>query len=107
MWVSRLAFDTLVAERTKAAEEARVLAYQNIGQKNALDWLMARVQQLEQERAHLLWQYMGIKVQVPTVVPVEPSQDDVLGGTNVFQDIGDDAAKRLKIDWDASGTVKN
>ena len=49
---------------------------------------------------------MGIKVQVPTIVQQEPSQDDVLGGSNLFQDVGDEVAKRLKIEWDDTGIVK-
>lgn len=106
MWITRAAFDSLNAERIKSAEEARVLAHQNSNLAITLDWMRHRVQQLEQERAHLLFQYMGIKVQVPIIAPQEPSQDDVLGGTNIFQDVGDEVAKRLKIEWDDTGIVK-
>ena len=106
MWITRVAFDTLNAERIKKSEEARVLAHQNSNLTITLDWMRHRVQQLEQERAHLLFQYMGIKVQVPTIVAPEPSQDDVLGGANLFQDVGDEVAKRLHIEWDDTGIVK-
>lgn len=106
MWISRRAFDTLTAERITAAAEARVLADQNAAYKITMDWMRHRVQQLEHERAYLLKTYMGVVVQVPTFVKPEPEQDDVLGGANIFQDIGHEAAERLGIKWDELGVVK-
>jgi hypothetical protein len=106
MWITRLAFDSLNAERIKTSEEARVLAHQNNAQQVTLTWALHRVEQLERERAQLLWQYVGIKVQVPVVVPVEKDPEDVLGSANLFNDIGDDAAKRLGIEWTGVGELK-
>lgn len=106
MWISRRAFDTLNAERITAAAEARVLADQNAAYKITMDWMRHRLHQVEQERAHLLKTYMGVAVQVPSFVKPEPDPDDVLGGANIFQDIGHEAAERLGIKWDEVGVVK-
>ena len=106
MWITRAAFDLLNAERIRKSEEARVLAHQNSNLTITLDWMRHRVQQLEQERAHLLFQYVGIKIQVPTLVAPEPSADEVLGGANLFNDVGDEVAKRLHIEWDDTGIIK-
>lgn len=106
MWITRAAFDTLNAERIKATEEARVLAHQNAALHITLDWFRLNAEKWERERAYLLKTYMGIAVTVPHYVPTEPDKEDVLGGANIFQDIGDKAAKELGIDWDSAGQVK-
>lgn len=106
MWISRKIHDDLNAERIKACEEARVLFEQNRFITTTLDWMRHRVQQLEQERAQLLFKYMGVAVQVPQFVKPEQAEDDVIGGVNLFQDIGDEQAKKLGIEWDEHGAVK-
>ena len=106
MWITRHAFDSLNAERIKASEAARILADQNAALKITMDWLRHRLEQVERERAHLLKTYMGVVVEVPHFVKPEPDNEEVLGGANIFQDIGDNAAKRLGIQWDEAGVVK-
>ena len=106
MWITRLAFDSLTAERIKAVEEARVLAQQNTSLQITLDWFRHRLEQVERERAHLLKTYMGVVVSVPTFVKPEPDTSEVLGGSSIFNDVGDEEAKRRNIQWDADGTVK-
>ena len=105
MWISRAAFETLSAERIKATEEARVLAHQNAAQQITMDWLRVRNEQVERERAQLLWQYVGIKTQIPIAVAAPKSPDDVLSGGNAFEDIGDAAAAAAGIDWNLDGTL--
>lgn len=106
MWITRAAFDALNAERIKAAEEARVLAHQNATLQITLDWFRVSAEKWERERAHLLKTYMGVVVDVPHYVKPEPDTEDVMGGANIFQDIGDKAAKELGVDWDSMGAVK-
>lgn len=106
MWITRAAFDALNAERIKATEEARVLAQQNASLQITCDWFRARNEQVERERARLLWQYLGIRVEVPVAVQAQPDAEELVGGNSLFQDIGDAEAKRRKIDWDDSGVVK-
>lgn len=105
MWISRAAFETLSAERIKAAEEARVLAQQNAAQQITMDWLRVRNEQVERERAQLLWQYVGIKVQIPVAMPAPSAPEEVLSGGNAFEDIGDAAAAAAGIDWNPDGTL--
>lgn len=106
MFLSRAVFDAINAERIQAVERAKVLAEQMAAMRTQMEWFCHRVQQLEQERARLLWQYMGVKVETPQFVKPDPPQDDVLGGANVFQDIGDEAATQAGIGWHDDGTVK-
>ncbi len=107
MWITRLAFDSLNTERIKATEEARVLSHQNEKLSVTLAWALQRVEQIERERARLLWQYMGVKVEVPVAVKPEPTEDDVVGGATLFNDIGNDKAKALGIEWDDNGELKH
>lgn len=106
MWLSRTAVESLNAERIKALEEARVLFEQNKAQAITMDWMRMRLEQIERERAMLLERYMGIVVQVPHFVTPETPPEDSLAGANVWNDIGDEEAKRRKIDWDEHGVVK-
>lgn len=106
MWISRVAFDTLNAERIKAQEEARVLAQQNAALQITSDWFRLNAEKWERERAYLLKTYMGVIVQVPSYVAPAPDTEDVLGGANIFNDIGDKAAKDRGIEWDHEGVVK-
>ncbi len=106
MWISRLAFDTLISERLKALEHARVLSDQNATLTVTMEWALRRVEQIERQNAQLLWKYIGIKVEVPVVVKPEPTDEDVIGGANMFQDMGNEYAKAHGIEWDEAGVVK-
>lgn len=105
MFVTRAAFDTLNSERIKSAEEARVLDHQNQALQVMTDWLRVRVHQLELERAQLLWKYMGVKIPVTTIEDAT-KDDNILGGINPFEDLGDTLAKQFGVDWEADGTLK-
>lgn len=105
MFISRAAFDTLNAERIKAVEEARVLFQQNVTLKATMDWAIQRVEHVERERAMLLKQYMGVAVEVPHFVKPEPNQDEAIGGANIWNDVGDEEAKRRGLKWNELGAV--
>lgn len=105
MWISRATFDALNTERLTATAEARTLAAQNDKLTITMDWMRMRLEQVERERAHLLKTYMGVAATVPEFVKPEPSQEDVIGGANVFNDIGDDQAKALGVGWNGDGSV--
>lgn len=106
MWISRIAFDTMNAERIKAVEEARVLFDQNVTLRSTMTWALRRVEHIELEKAMLLKQYMGIAVKVPSYVVPDPKQDDVIGGANMWGDVGDEEAKRRGLQWADDGTLK-
>ena len=105
MWIRRQVFDGLNEERITAAEEARVLRDQNTTLKITMEWALQRVQHIEIERALLLKQYMGIAVQVPQFVKPEVPQEDQLVGAAVFNDVGDDEAKRRGLLWNDVGEL--
>ena len=98
MFITRHAFDSLNTERIKATEEARTLAHQNAALQITCDWFRANAEKWERERAHLLWQYLGLKVEVPVVTKAEPPEDEILGGSSLFQDVGDKKAKELGLE---------
>ena len=105
MWISRAEWERVTAERIKASEEARVLFDQNVTLKTTMEWAIQRVEHVEIERAMLLKQYMGVSVQVPRFIKEEPNQDEAFGGANIFNDIGDEEAKRRGLKWDPAGSI--
>jgi hypothetical protein len=65
------------------------------------DWFRVRITQLEHERALMLQNYMGITVphmsieRAPKAGAVRPTYDPVPH----FDDVGDEEAKRIGVDW--------
>ena len=115
MWVDRKTYTEIGLELAKVREEARVLNDQNRTLRTSLEWLMVRVTQLEKERAALVYNYMGVKVEVPDIQPSRPAVRSTphevplavpatLGFAG-FQDMGDEEAARHGIGWDDEGKV--
>lgn len=110
MWIDRKAYEDSRLELATAKEEARVLFEQNRAMRSTLEWFMVRVTQIEKERAILTEHYMGIKLETPDfrrgapVAEVPQNIPDMLGSMG-FNDMGDEAAHRLGLDWDAAGKV--
>lgn len=115
MWISRKTYETygkqvseITHERIAAQVRAATLVEQNKVLQTNLDWLRVRVNQLEHERAQLLWNYLGVKVQIPEIQRVSPTADTPphpLSELPSFNDVGEAEAKRLGIEWDAEGRV--
>lgn len=107
MWISQATFTSLVADRAKAEGEARALETHNVALKTTMDWMAMRLTQLEHERAQLIFNYMGVKIQVPSIEPAgEPvTTSDILSAAPSFADMGDEAAKAEGYDWDAEGRL--
>ena len=112
MWINRHTYEQLIAdlhhvqsERTAAKESKYLFQEQNKVLQVNLDWLRTRVNQLEHERAQLIFNYMGVKIVVPEIQTVK--QDDVhpLNAIPHFNDVGDQEAARLGIGWDTEGRV--
>lgn len=122
MWVDRREYEALRSDRDKCWSEARVLAEQNHVLQTTVNWLCTRTTQLEKERAALVFNYMGVKVETPEYAPAPASRraavamtttaevpldiPGVLGQSGMFNDIGDTEAKRLGIGWDEQGAVR-
>lgn len=110
MWIDRNVYENLMLDNAKLREESRVLNQQNQTLRSSLEWFMVRVTQLEKERAVLVQNYMGVKIETPDYRPA-PSPREVpldipsLIGAMGFNDMGDDEARRLGIDFpDAAPT---
>lgn len=112
MFVTKKVWDlvnNLKVEASEALGRNSELVRRCEAQQTTLDWLTMRVTQLEKERAQLLFMYTGVKVETPVIgtAPTSPiPQNAPLDALPNFDDMGDEAAKKLGIDWDADGRVK-
>ena len=111
MFLKQTVFLTLHDKITKAEQETRTLREQNRAMQVTMDWMRVRVTQLEHERAVMLDHFMSIKVQVPEIISApSPSADDFARQMqaytqNLFNDVGDERAKALGLQWDDAGEV--
>ena len=112
MWIPRPVYDALHSRLTKAEAVAAVLERQNAILVTLADSLRLAFNRSEKERGQLLFNYMGVKVEVPQIetaptggntggMPFSPEQ---LQG--FFSDVGDTEAKRLGISYNSDGTVR-
>jgi hypothetical protein len=112
MWISTQAyiadktnFVTVVAERDAAKQQLVALT-------NTLQWLQARVTQLEMERAAMVFQQYGVKIPVPVLetAPEMPGGnggiDSPLNAVPNFNDVGDEEARRQGIGWNDNGELQ-
>lgn len=106
MIVSREAFDTLRFDLAKAQTECRVLAEQNRALQTTQDWFRVRITQLEHERAQLFYNYTGVKIAAPEIVPTPTLHNHPLMSMPSFEDVGDSEAARLGVAHDDDGTLK-
>ena len=107
MFISRAMFDTLQTSATTSATEARVLSEQLRAWQTTMDWMRVRLNQIEAERAQLLFNFLGVKILTPTIAPAHEvaPQPDMLGATIHYGDIGDEEAAKQGISWAPDGTV--
>ncbi len=113
MWISRKEFDSIRADRDKATAENRVLADQNIAQRNTIEWMCVHATRIEHERAVLVHNYMGIALptrdltidKAPARAEVPIDIPGVLGQPAMFDDVGDKAAAAMGLDWDHTGKL--
>ncbi len=108
MWIRRGEYDVLMQRALLAQGERDAMQRQVDAQKTHQEWMVLRLTQLEHERAQLLYRYMDIKITVPTVeldVPITPESSSIGSDLPSFNDVGDDEAKRMGLDWDADGRV--
>ena len=101
MWLSRIVYQDL-RESLVAAQAERDTQHATVAALNTtMDWFRVRITQLEHERALMLQNYLGVTVPTMSIDKVEtpshirPNYDPVPH----FDDIGDEEAKRLGIEW--------
>ncbi len=107
MWIGRDLFIGLVEKESKARGELAALQTRFAAQDSMVDWFRIRLTQLEKERAQMILKYTGVAIETP-VFAKEPEQtplDQVLGEVSTFDDVGDEVAKRLGINWKQDGTL--
>jgi hypothetical protein len=104
MIISRTTYDHMREDTIKAQVEARVLSEQNRALQTTIDWLRVRVNQVEKERAQLLFNYTGVKIETPSIEAAPPSGHP-LNQVPHFNDVGDKEAARLGITWNPDGTL--
>ena len=108
MFISRTHYDDLRLDAAKHSEAARILSEQNRALQTTMDWMRVQINQLSHEKAQLLFNYTGVKIASPEIVPSAPPAniEDILGATAHFDDIGDDAAAKLGIFYNTDGTLR-
>lgn len=111
MWIDRKVYEDLLTRATKYEEQSRILAQQNTSLSVSLGWAQLRLEQSEREKAALLFNYTGVKIEVPKVaqthnLPFENRYGgDPLTDMPAFTDMGDDAARKLGISHNTDGTI--
>jgi len=111
MFIKQERFMDLVTSLGKAQGIAVEQAARISAQQASIDWFIVRITQLEKERAQLLFNYTGVKIEVPEIAKApEPNRDkslrDLLASTPNFEDLGDEMASKLGVGWNADGTLK-
>jgi hypothetical protein len=90
MWISKADYTALVDKTARAETRA--------------DWLLTQVNQLQHELGVLKHEATGKPVAVPIYTKeASPPVDDT--AETSFEDMGDDLAHRLGVNWDDFGRV--
>jgi hypothetical protein len=107
MWVDRAAYDETRKALWEAVAKNTVLERQVEAQQSTLNWMALRVTQVEHERAQLLFNYTGVKIETPVISP-KPNDavEDVVGQAMNFDDVGEEVAKRMGISHNEDGTLR-
>ncbi len=112
MWISQAAWLKQLEDAIKVRIERDTAIAQAKQQETTLGWFMHRLTQVEQERSKLIQLYTGVKVEAPTYEPSDPAKDGAsmiqqnpLNSLPSFNDVGDEEARRLGIDWTPEGTL--
>ena len=109
MWIDRQTYDDLRLDAAEARGAKQALERQVSALDTTMDWMRVRVNQLEEERAQLLFTYTGVKVSVPKIsrapeidpTPYRRTMDEMPS----FEDVGNEAAAALGLSWNPDGTM--
>ncbi len=111
MWIRRAELAALRADLVEQRTRATVLAEQTTGHRMQTAFLIARVNQLEKERAIMVRHITKLEIPIPELagIPERPiDQRDILAamGSSMFEDMGDDEARKTGVRWNDSGAVE-
>lgn len=103
--------ELLAAERERSArvEGALDIAQRQLAiAQNNFEWARLRLNQIEAERSALLSALTKVPIAPMVIERADQIQDDALPQAVGFdfEDVGDDAARRMGIDHDVRGAVK-
>lgn len=109
MFISRKAYDDLRDQALTASAVCTKVEQHNVALQTTMDWMRTRLNQLEHERAQLIYQYMGVKIAVPVIAPTPAVQPetvaDMVNDMPSFNDVGDEEAAKQGIGWNLAGEV--
>lgn len=107
MWIDRKFYEHFRLDWANVSGELTALKSRFAAQDTMVDWFRIRLTQLERERAQLIFNYTGVKIETPSFVPKveEPVTETILNEATAFDDVGDEVAKRLGIEWAPDGTL--
>lgn len=106
MFLSRKVYDDLRDALVKSQVEAAALTQVNAQLNAHIEWMRVRVMQLEFERQQLIKRYMNVDIPVPQfeseAFPAHPDPNETFS----FNDVGNELAAKLGIDWNPDGTLR-
>lgn len=113
MWISQAVWLKEREEYLKLQAERDAVKAQFKSQEITLGWFMHRLTQVEQERAKLIFNFTGVKVEAPEYQPEQAAAEaaasllnsNPLNALPNFNDVGDAEALKQGIDWDSNGEV--
>lgn len=107
MWIERGLFTKLVETAAQARGELAALQSRFAAQDAMVDWFRIRLTQTEKQNARLIKKYTDVDVEIPNLVPAphEQTTPEILNEAAMFEDIGDEIAKKLGISHNLDGTI--
>jgi hypothetical protein len=114
MWIRRDVYETMRDELSTLRARAAVLSEQGASSRTQTLFLIARINQLEKERAIMTRALTKLELPIPEIVAVPAAADGQDGRTkqilsalnnSLFEDMGDSAAKDEGLGWDEHGNL--
>lgn len=112
MFISRVVYQTLQDELTKARAELAAQSKANQMLEATMNWFRHRLTQIEQERAYLIQHTLGVKIPAPAfesqnaVDAQKRFMDEHFHESNIFRSLSDTEAAKEGIEWDDDGRLK-
>lgn len=105
MWVDRNLYDDIRKKLWETAAVNQSLEKQVAAMQTTIDWMAIRLTTVEHEKAQLLYNYTGVKIETPVFKKAQSEPPIDLNATSMFQDIGDKKAEELGVTWDGKGEI--
>ena len=106
MFISKKAYQDLRDENIKLQAECRVLDQQNKVLQVNLDHFRIRANQIEKERAQLIFHALGVKIPIPEIFRADPTSNGPthpFSESDIFNGLSDAEAAAQGWDWNSDG----